>query len=78
VNPSLADVQSVEQTVAVGCSLVRSALGKRLVIPMVDSDSMMLQARRCCEGVEYITVVPCRLGYDGNEIRFRSDGKHHG
>ena len=56
MNPSLADVQSVEQTVAVGCSLVRSALGKRL-IPIVDSDSMMLQARRCCEGVEYITVV---------------------
>jgi arginase len=27
VNPSLADAASVEQTVAVGCSLVGSALG---------------------------------------------------
>ncbi|KAF8350603.1 arginase [Amanita rubescens] len=31
VNPSLADVQSVQQTVAVGCSLVRSALGETLL-----------------------------------------------
>jgi len=28
VNPSLADEVSVQQTVAVGCSLLRSALGK--------------------------------------------------
>jgi hypothetical protein len=28
VNPSLADESSVQQTVAVGCSLVRSALGE--------------------------------------------------
>lgn len=28
VNPSLADEASVQQTVAVGCSLLRSALGK--------------------------------------------------
>ena len=27
VNPSLADAVSVQQTVAVGCSLLRSALG---------------------------------------------------
>ena len=27
VNPSLADEESVKQTVAVGCSLARSALG---------------------------------------------------
>lgn len=31
VNPSLADSASVEQTVAVGCSLVRSALGETLL-----------------------------------------------
>lgn len=31
VNPSLADPESVRQTVAVGCSLVRSALGRRVV-----------------------------------------------
>ncbi|KAF9463238.1 arginase [Collybia nuda] len=31
VNPSLADDASVEQTVAVGCSLVRSALGETLL-----------------------------------------------
>lgn len=31
VNPSLADAASVEQTVAVGCSLVRSALGETLL-----------------------------------------------
>ncbi|KAF8636473.1 hypothetical protein AX17_003289 [Amanita inopinata Kibby_2008] len=31
VNPSLADTKSVEQTVAVGCSLVRSALGESLL-----------------------------------------------
>jgi arginase len=31
VNPSLADEQSVKQTVAVGCSLVRSALGETLL-----------------------------------------------
>ncbi|KIY43908.1 arginase [Fistulina hepatica ATCC 64428] len=31
VNPSLADEVSVEQTVAVGCSLVRSALGETLL-----------------------------------------------
>lgn len=30
VNPSLADRESVRQTVAVGCSLVRSALGRRV------------------------------------------------
>jgi arginase len=28
VNPSLADAASVQQTVAVGCSLVRAALGQ--------------------------------------------------
>ncbi|PPQ93227.1 hypothetical protein CVT25_015225 [Psilocybe cyanescens] len=32
VNPSLADQASVEQTVAVGCSLLRSALGQQLLI----------------------------------------------
>lgn len=31
VNPSLADAAAVEQTVAVGCSLVRSALGETLL-----------------------------------------------
>ncbi|KAH0830725.1 Ureohydrolase [Lanmaoa asiatica] len=31
VNPSLADPESVRQTVAVGCSLVRSALGETLL-----------------------------------------------
>ncbi|KAF8735837.1 hypothetical protein AX14_001412 [Amanita brunnescens Koide BX004] len=31
VNPSLADVDSVQQTVAVGCSLVRAALGETLL-----------------------------------------------
>lgn len=31
VNPSLADYDSVQQTVAVGCSLVRSALGETLL-----------------------------------------------
>ncbi|KIL69858.1 hypothetical protein M378DRAFT_709389 [Amanita muscaria Koide BX008] len=31
VNPSLADLQSVEQTVAVGCSLIRSSLGEALL-----------------------------------------------
>ncbi|KAF9013939.1 arginase [Cyathus striatus] len=31
VNPSLADAPAVEQTVAVGCSLVRSALGETLL-----------------------------------------------
>jgi arginase len=31
VNPSLADEESVKQTVAVGCSLVRSALGETLL-----------------------------------------------
>jgi len=31
VNPSLADVASVKQTVAIGCSLVRSALGETLL-----------------------------------------------
>ncbi|KAK2466822.1 hypothetical protein APHAL10511_001080 [Amanita phalloides] len=31
VNPSLADLQSVEQTVAVGCSLVRCAVGETLL-----------------------------------------------
>ena len=31
VNPSLADAESVRQTVAVGCSLVRSALGETLL-----------------------------------------------
>jgi len=31
VNPSLADAASVEQTVAVGCSLVRAALGETLL-----------------------------------------------
>lgn len=31
VNPSLADAASVEQTVAVGCSLLRSALGETLL-----------------------------------------------
>ncbi|KIM60652.1 hypothetical protein SCLCIDRAFT_1216715 [Scleroderma citrinum Foug A] len=31
VNPSLADAESVRQTVAVGCSLVRSALGESLL-----------------------------------------------
>ncbi|KAK7467475.1 Arginase, catabolizes arginine to ornithine and urea [Stygiomarasmius scandens] len=31
VNPSLADADSVKQTVAVGCSLVRSALGETLL-----------------------------------------------
>ncbi|KAJ7632986.1 Ureohydrolase [Roridomyces roridus] len=31
VNPSLADAASVQQTVTVGCSLVRAALGKQLV-----------------------------------------------
>ena len=31
VNPSLADAASVQQTVAVGCSLVRSALGQYIL-----------------------------------------------
>ncbi|GBE81712.1 Ureohydrolase [Sparassis latifolia] len=31
VNPSLADVQSVQQTVAIGCSLARAALGETLL-----------------------------------------------
>lgn len=39
VNPSLADVDSVEQTVAVGCSLVRSALGKRLNSEMTGTEA---------------------------------------
>ncbi len=33
VNPSLSDDASVKQTVAVGCSLVRSALGQRPHFP---------------------------------------------
>ena len=32
VNPSLADEASVTQTVAVGCSLVRCALGERIPV----------------------------------------------
>lgn len=39
VNPSLADVESVEQTVAVGCSLVRAALGKRLTNAMTGTEA---------------------------------------
>lgn len=34
VNPSLKDAEAVQQTVAVGCSLARSALGK-LCLPLL-------------------------------------------
>jgi hypothetical protein len=35
VNPSLKDAESVKQTVAVGCSLARSALGMSLILHSV-------------------------------------------
>lgn len=45
VNPSLADVESVEQTVAVGCSLVRSALGKDVLFDWSATSAQRLYRR---------------------------------
>ena len=55
VNPSLQDEASVKQTVAVGCSLTRAALGKSIVYVALKSiaDSSM-QERLCCK----LSIVP--------------------
>ena len=42
VNPSLEDDVSVKQTVAVGCSLVRAALGKSITFKMHRTSLMCL------------------------------------
>jgi arginase len=49
VNPSLAGEVSGNQTVAVGCSLVRAALGQRLVIYLVPQAHPSFQGRPCCD-----------------------------
>lgn len=48
VNPSLADAASVQQTVAVGCSLVRSALGALLCSYILTETLTRLKGRHCC------------------------------
>jgi hypothetical protein len=50
VNPTLGDETEVEQTVAIGRSLVRSALGKSLLGSIVRNSRK--QARRCCDEVQ--------------------------
>ncbi|KAG2157528.1 Ureohydrolase [Suillus clintonianus] len=51
VNPALADAESVRQTVAVGCSLVRSALGKSSIcyVRYLHGLSIILESRNMVE-----------------------------
>lgn len=58
VNPSLADAEAVKQTVAVGCSLVRSALGELGPSTILAEHSVyfvLSQVRRCCK-VDVATI----------------------
>ena len=50
VNPGLADAESARNTVSVGCSLVRAALGSCTLVRIRHTIlNMFLQVKPCCE-----------------------------